>query len=188
MRSARGSLATSRRRPLAYRRSRWSSAFGEASCRSSTSIDAANELIGALVMGLWNRLARHQDRRAPFRLIRTEATATRAGLAAFALVRQQELDGFIEGLFGSEEKLDFPERAHRGLGALAEIRSLFAGVIDVALDETRPGTSTDMETTVRLMREMTRNAEHEIHEVVLSCARARRQMLRGTPVTRPTLH
>jgi hypothetical protein len=26
------------------------------------SIDAANELIGALVMGLWNRLTRHQDR------------------------------------------------------------------------------------------------------------------------------
>jgi hypothetical protein len=30
--------------------------------------DAANELIGALVMGLWNRLSRHQDRSAPFRL------------------------------------------------------------------------------------------------------------------------
>ena len=113
------------------------------------SIDAANELIGALVMGLWNRLARHQDRRSPFRLIRTEAAATREGLAAFALVRQQELDGFIEGLFGSEEKLDFPERAHRGLGAVAEIRSLFAGVIEVALDETRPGTSTDVATTVK---------------------------------------
>lgn len=25
-------------------------------------IDAANELVGALVMGLWNRLSRHQDR------------------------------------------------------------------------------------------------------------------------------
>ena len=29
-------------------------------------IDAANELIGALVMGLWNRLTRHQDRGVPF--------------------------------------------------------------------------------------------------------------------------
>jgi hypothetical protein len=33
------------------------------------SIDAANELIGALVMGLWNRLTRHQDRSSPFRLM-----------------------------------------------------------------------------------------------------------------------
>ena len=28
------------------------------------SIDAANELIGALIMGLWNRLTRHQERHA----------------------------------------------------------------------------------------------------------------------------
>ena len=34
-------------------------------------IDAANELIGALVAGLWNRLTRHQERAAPFRLTRT---------------------------------------------------------------------------------------------------------------------
>jgi hypothetical protein len=33
------------------------------------SIDAANDLIGALIMGLWNRLTRHQDRNAPFRLL-----------------------------------------------------------------------------------------------------------------------
>jgi hypothetical protein len=32
-------------------------------------IDAANELIGALGMGLWNRLTRHQERSAPFRLV-----------------------------------------------------------------------------------------------------------------------
>lgn len=44
---------------------------------------------------LWNRLTRHQDRGAPFRLMRTEVAATRQGLAAVALMRQQELDGFV---------------------------------------------------------------------------------------------
>ena len=34
------------------------------------SLDAANELIGALIMGLWNQLSRHQERSAPFRLMR----------------------------------------------------------------------------------------------------------------------
>src|SRR5450759_4395209 len=63
------------------------------------SIDAANELIGALVMGLWNRLTRHQDRNSPFRLMRIDSAPTREGLAALALMRRQELDGFIEGLF-----------------------------------------------------------------------------------------
>src|SRR5271157_3892435 len=33
------------------------------------SLEAANVLIGALVMGLWNRLTRHQERSAPFRLV-----------------------------------------------------------------------------------------------------------------------
>jgi hypothetical protein len=152
------------------------------------SIDAVNELIGALVMGLWNRLSRHQDRSAPVRLTRMETAATREGIATLALVRRQELDGFIEGLFGPEEALDFPERAHRGLGALGEMRSLFAAVLDVATDETKAGTKADLETTLRHMREMTKNAEHEIHAVILSCTRARRQMLAGRPATKPNLH
>ena len=63
-------------------------------------IEEANELIGALVMGLWNRLTRHQDRASPFRLMRVDTASTREGLAALALMRRQELDGFIEGLFG----------------------------------------------------------------------------------------
>jgi hypothetical protein len=40
-------------------------------------IDDANELIGALVMGLWNRLTRHQDRNLPFRLERIDTAPTR---------------------------------------------------------------------------------------------------------------
>ena len=88
-------------------------------------IDEANELIGALVMGLWNRLTRHQDRASPFRLLRIDTAPTREGLAALALMRRQELDGFIEGLFGREEVVDLPERAHRGLDELGQMRALF---------------------------------------------------------------
>jgi hypothetical protein len=133
------------------------------------SIDVANELIGALVMGLWNRLTRHQDRDSPFRLTRIETVPTRAGLAAMALMRRQELDGFIHGLFGREEAVDLPERAHRGLDFLGQMRALFAAVLHVATDEGKAATDTDMEKTLRHMREMTKNAEHEItcHRSVL---------------------
>ena len=119
-------------------------------------IDEANGLIGALVMGLWNRLTRHQDRASPFRLMRVEAAPTRQGLAALALMRRQELDGFVEGLYGRSETIDLPQRAGRGLNELAEMRALFAGVMDVASDETKLATKKDMETTLRHMREMTR--------------------------------
>ncbi len=152
------------------------------------SIDAANELIGVLVMGLWNRLTRHQDRNSPFRLTRIETAPTRAGLATLALMRRQELDGFIHGLFGREEAVDLPERAHRGLDELGQMRALFAAVLHVATDETKAATDTDMEKTLRHMREMTKNAEHEMQAIVLSCTRARRQMLAGLSTTKPSFH
>src|ERR1019366_2285972 len=152
------------------------------------SIDAANELIGALVMGLWNRLTRHQDRNSPFRLMRIDSAPTREGLAALALMRRQELDGFIEGLFGQEDVVDLPERAHRGLDILGELRALFAAVLEIATHETKAATDKGMETTLRHMREMTKNAEHEMHSIVLSCKRACKQMLAALPAKKSSLH
>lgn len=152
------------------------------------SIDAANELIGALIMGMWNRLTRHQDRNKPFRLCRFHVAATREELAVLALTRRQELDGFVEGLFGAEEHIDLPERAHRGLAVISEMRALIAGVHDLAKDEERAATAADIEAALRQMQELTRIAEHEIHTIVLSCTRARRQMLSTLPAKRPTLH
>jgi hypothetical protein len=152
------------------------------------SIDTANELIGALIMGLWNRLTRHQQRNSPFRLTRIETRPTREGLSVLALMRRQELDGFVEGLFAGEEVLELPERAHRGLGGLSEMRALFAGVLDVTADDAIVGTKKDMEATLKHLQVMTRNAEHEMHAIVLSCTRARRQALASVPVRKPTLH
>ena len=155
---------------------------------SFNSIDEANELIGALVMGLWNRLTRHQDRSSPFRLTRIETAPTREGLAGLAFMRRQELDGFVEGLYGRSDAIELPERAGRSLNELAVMRAAFVAVLEVASDETKTATNKDMETTLRHMREMTKNAEHEMHAIVLACARARKQMLAGMPTTRPILH
>jgi hypothetical protein len=104
------------------------------------------------------------------------------------MLRRQELEGFIEGLFGKEEALDFPERAHRGLGALSEMWALFEGTEAVARDEAKTGTERDMQKTLRLLRQMTKDAEHDIHAILLSCKRARRQMLASLPAQKPTLH
>jgi hypothetical protein len=151
-------------------------------------IDQANELIGALVMGLWNRMTRHQDRASPFRLLPTETAPTREGLAALALMRRQELDGFVAGLFGRSDVIDLPERARRGLNELAEMRGAFVAVFEVISDETKSASERDMETTLRHMREMTKSAEHEVHAIVMACARARKQMLARMPTKRPTVH
>jgi hypothetical protein len=151
-------------------------------------IDKANELIGALVMGLWNRLTRHQDRNSPFRLLRIDTAPTRGGLATLALMRRQELDGFVAGLFGRNDAIDLPEQAGRSLNELAEMRAAFVAVFDVVSDETKSATDRDMETTVRHTREMTTSAEHEMHAIVMACARARKQMLAGVATRKPTVH
>jgi hypothetical protein len=151
-------------------------------------LDAANELIGALVMGLWNRLTRHQERSAPFRLTRIEVPATREGLSRLAQVRQEELAGFIEGLFGDHDSLDFPERAHKALGVLAEIRAMLEGVRELADNTAKPAPPAEIPGTLGQMRELTRIAEHEMHELVLSCTRARRQMLETIPAGKPVMH
>jgi hypothetical protein len=152
------------------------------------SIDAANELIGALIMGLWNRLTRHQDRNSPFRLNRIETAPTREGLADLSRMRVQEIDGFIAGLFGREDRIDLPERAHRALDDLAEMRALFGAMQNVATDATKVATLGDVQTTLRHLREMTKHAEHAMHTVVLSCARARKQILAASPVSKVGLH
>jgi hypothetical protein len=152
------------------------------------SIDAANELIGALIMGLWNRLTRHQERNAPFHLVRLDIMATREGLANLATIRCQELDGFIDGLFGDNATVGLPERAHRGLETLSEMRALMAAVVQMASDETKAATGQDLQTTLQNVEQLTKTAETEIHAIVLSCARARRQLLVVLPATKPTLH
>jgi len=152
------------------------------------SVDAANELVGALIMGLWDRLTQHQERSVPFRVMRRDVMATRECLATLAMIRCQELDGFVEGLFGEEETIDLPERAHRGLDTLSEMRALMAAVLHMARDETKAVSNQDIQTSLRNVREMTKIAEHEIHAIVLSCARSRRQMLAVLPATKPTLH
>jgi hypothetical protein len=151
-------------------------------------LDAVNELLAVLIMGLWNRLSRHQERSAPFRLLRVGISGTREGLAGISLIRREELDGFIHGLFGKEESLDLPERARRALTALSEMRAMLEGVRVVASDPTKPATFDDIAHALGNVRELTKISEREIHEAVLSCAHARRQTLRSMPAAKPTLH
>ena len=98
------------------------------------SLDDVNELLAALVMGLWNRPSGHQERSAPFRLTRQSFSESRDGLADLAQLRREEIEGFVDGLFGNADHLDLPERAHKALGVLAELRALFEGAQVVAED------------------------------------------------------
>jgi hypothetical protein len=49
-------------------------------------------------------------------------------------------------------------------------------------------TADDIAQTRRNVRELTKIGEREIHEVLLSCTRARRQLLNYVPTAKPTRH
>lgn len=150
-------------------------------------MDDANELIGALIGGLWNDLTKHQKRSQPFRLTRTSMEPTAANLGDYGRVRLEELDGFIEGLFNGQDVIYLPERAHEAVGHLTELRAMMAGICDLVARDPDADDRTQLDTTFKHLRELTRIMETEIHEAVLSCTRGRRQMLEGIVTARPTV-
>ena len=152
------------------------------------SMEELNELIDVLINGLWNELTQHQKRSRPFKLARISLEPSSEHLEQFGRVRRQELDGFVEGLFGGEEGIDLPERAHDAVGILSELRAMMIGLCDLVERHPEPKESTELATTFKNLREMNRIMETEINEAVLSCTRARRQMLAGILTDRPTVH
>ena len=151
-------------------------------------MEAVNELLDVLINGLWNALTRHQKRAAPFRLLKLEPTPDLACLAAFSLTRQQEIDGFVEGLFNGQEKIDLPEKAFAAMDVIGEIRAMIAGVHILATDKTQVGSHNDVSITLGHLQSMTVILENEINAVVLACTRARRQMFKANDTSGKTLH
>ncbi len=125
------------------------------------SLDAMNEMMGVLVMGLWNQLTRHQERSAPFRLLRMEVPPTRDGLARLARVRQDEVQGFVDGLFGDQQHLKLPERAHQAFEILAELRGSLEAARELAEEPAKPAVPADIAITLSHFRQLTKIIEHE---------------------------
>jgi len=152
------------------------------------SIDELNALLEALVQGLWNELTRHQKRNQPFRLTRTLMEESPANLGLYGRTRLEELGGFLDGLFLGADSIDLPERAHEAVMHLIELRTMMEGLCElVTRDPVDKGPAAPT-TTFKHLRGLTRIMETEIHEAVLSCTRARRQMLETIPTTKPTMH
>jgi hypothetical protein len=151
------------------------------------SLDDANELLGALAMGLWNELSAHQDPKVPFRAIQVPLEPTAANLGNFGLVRGQEAEGFVEGLFNGEEEAGLPKRAHEAVTHLGDIRAMMLGVADL-IERTagEPDDREQIKATIKHLRVMTEIMEAEINAAVLSCAQARMQGLPGLTAPWPT--
>ena len=149
---------------------------------------AVNELFEAL-MSLWNELARHQSVTKPVRLARMTVKPDPDGLLRLCQTRTEELEGFIDGLFGHEEVIDLPERANEALSHLTDINAILHGILDLIAREPAPSASKeDTASTLKNVVEISRIAEKELHAVVLSCKRARQQAISTITGDKPTIH
>ena len=135
----------------------------------------AEELLQALLGGWWNRLSEHQNARSPFRLPRSEVKPKRQALLELAQTRSQELAGFVDGLFGDDEEMDMPEKAHEALNVLAKIHSMFASTVALLEIEATPADHRELIDLLRNFQKMTITADEEINRIIQSCKRARAQ-------------
>ena len=146
---------------------------------------AVNELFEAL-MSLWNALAKHQSSTKPYRLARMAPPPDPDDLRRLCRTRTEELEGFIDGLFGDEEVIDLPERAHEALDNLGEINAMLHGILDLMERESAPPASEqDLVSMLRKVQEFSRIAEKELHVLVLSGKRVRQQVLSTIAVDKP---
>jgi hypothetical protein len=92
-------------------------------------------------------------------------------------VRAQELKGFVDGLFGAEEEMLLPQKAHEAVKALAELHAMFDGAAMLLADETKPAPVHELKALLRNLQQMTIVADEQINKAMQSCKRARCQRL-----------
>lgn len=135
------------------------------------------EVIQVIAHGLWNRLSEHQNARTPFRLPRFEVPPTRPALLELARMRAQELKAFVDGLFGTDDEMLLPQKAHEAVVALAELHAMFEGASGLLADDTKAAPDQELKGLLRNLQQMTIVADEQINKAVQSCKRSRGQRL-----------
>jgi hypothetical protein len=156
--------------PLAPLAQAWGGALPE-----FAAAEEVQELVEVLVRGLWNRLSEHQSARKPFRLPRFEVQTDRQALHDLARMRAQEVQGFVNGLFGDEDEMLLPQKAHEAVTALADLHAMFDGAAALLADETKPAPAQELKALLRNLQQMTIIADENINKAIQSCKRARSQ-------------
>lgn len=153
------------------------------------SLDHSHELYIALEQGLWHELLKHKDPDAPFQAMQMPLDPSVAHLEVFGIVRIQEIEGFVEGLFNHEEEARLPIRASDAVVHLGDIRATMFGLSK--LIKRASESPENMEQVIRLIRHLqvlTDMMEAEIHHVFLTCLQAGQQSFATTVAPWQTRH
>ena len=83
----------------------------------------------------------------------------------------------MDGLFGAEDEMLLPQKAHEAVVALAELYAMFDGAAGLLADETKPAPVHELKALLRNLQQMTIVADEQINKAMRSCKRARGQRL-----------
>lgn len=133
------------------------------------------EVSGVFISGLWNHLTQHQDRKLPFRFVRTGLgeNAERESLKHLVALRLDEIQGFMDGLFGMQGVLDLPAKADWAVLRLQELESMLMAAFSLLAEEERPMDRDGLRELAQNLRKMTFNMEDLVNQIIQSCKRLR---------------
>jgi len=151
-------------------------------------IEDVNHLLNTLINGLWNELTAHQNPDYPFRLTPLTTRPTSDSLRLLAFTRQQEIEGFVDGVFGHHENLDFPESAHHAMQVLQDLHGMFSGAVHLFDNPNPQEDDSGLPGLVTNLNEVSRIVESEMNVAIQSLARARVQGNVSTSMAKPTMH
>ena len=89
----------------------------------------------------------------------------------------EELQGFVDGLFGTEDEMLLPQKAHEAVTALAEVHTMFDGAAGLLADESKPAPERELKALLRNLQQLTIAADEQINKAIQACKRAREQRL-----------
>ena len=136
-------------------------------------MNAVNELLQVLGMGLWNQLSAHCDPENPFELTAVTIVNTDKELKRFAQVKRDEIESFIAGFFQGEESIKLPPEIGESLDVLEDLVGMFAGV--VAIPKKSQESQAEITGLMQELQKISAIAQKEINIIITSTAQARRQ-------------
>ncbi len=103
-------------------------------------------------------------------------------------MRCEEIENFIDGLFGGEEDLDVPEEVAEELDVLGETFGYLSGVRDLLTREASPPHEEELADLSKSLLTLDRTAQEQVNSVILACVAERQEMIARGDIKGSTLN
>jgi hypothetical protein len=104
-----------------------------------------------------------------------DAKPTREELARLALVRREEIDAFVAGLFSGSKAVNLTKQASFALDRMADMRSMLQKLRNYLDDPMNDAPLSGLEASLQSVRDLTAPLEEAMLKVVSQCRAAREQ-------------